>query len=88
MVNAFNWIFDSWLYTYRGRGVMAFGFSLRTIATPVPIRYSEPTELTDAVLIVEDKKFHVLKVVSKAYFFSTVCQGKIEFNSPAEYPFG
>ena len=33
----------------------------------VPAKYREPTELTDAVLIVEDEKFHVTKAVSKMY---------------------
>ena len=28
-------------------------------------RYRKPTELTDAVLIVEDEKFHVIKLVSR-----------------------
>ena len=33
----------------------------------IPVKYRDPTELTDTVLIVEDEKFHVSKLVSKVY---------------------
>ena len=36
-----------------------------TESEKVPERYREHTELTDAVLIVEEEKLHVVKAVSK-----------------------
>ena len=41
--------------------------SKTTQESKIPAKYREPTELTDAVLIVEDEKVHVTKAVSKMY---------------------
>ena len=42
-------------------------FFKTTQESKVPAKYREPTELTDAVLIVENEKFHVTKAVCKVY---------------------
>ena len=39
--------------------------SKTTQESRIPAKYREPTEQTDAVLIVEDEKFHVTKAVCK-----------------------